>query len=54
MKEKLFYTCTVCHETVESGHDLLKHVRTHTKLRGAKNSFNKSSKVRKIYANFKF
>lgn len=45
MKEKLFYTCTVCREIVESGQDLLKHVRTHTRMRGARNTFTKSSKV---------
>jgi hypothetical protein len=34
--EKFFYTCTVCREILANSQDLLKHVRTHTKLKEPK------------------
>lgn len=43
--ENFFYTCTVCREILGNSQELLKHVRTHTKLKAFKNekvsSFNK-------------
>lgn len=47
MKETFFYTCTVCHEVVESGRDLLKHVRTHTRLRNT-DKFSRTSSNSKV------
>lgn len=31
--EKFFYTCTVCRDILGSSHELLRHVRTHTRLK---------------------
>ena len=34
--DKFFYTCTVCREILNSSQELLKHVRTHTRLKAFK------------------
>ena len=36
--EKFFYTCTVCREILENSQELLKHVRTHTRLKAFKSN----------------
>lgn len=45
-KETFFYKCTVCHEVVESGKDLLQHVRTHTRMQNSQKQTRNSTSSR--------
>jgi hypothetical protein len=44
--ERFFYTCTVCREILSNSQELLRHIRTHTRLKALKSE--ESQKVGEI------